>query len=115
MITGTHLVLMDGIHHTHNIAYRHPSQTKAHGEFCIMPPHWFKEWNELEAEEKYSALGGSVPMEDVGKPEHRKSPCCTKTLVPCLKWTLLALTIFSPAAALACGSTEFFCGMHVEA
>lgn len=113
MITGVHLVLMDGIHHTHNITYRHPTEAKAHGEFCVMPAHWFKEWDTLSAGEKRSALGGKVPTDHLNDPEHRMKPCCTNTLVPLLKWALLTLTLLSPAAAVACGSQEFFCGMHI--
>ena len=89
MITDVHLVLMDGIFHTHNIDMRHQPEGTAHGEFCVMPEHWYKET------------------------EHRKKPCCTNTLVPLLKWALLPLALLSAAAGVACGSQEFFCGMHV--
>lgn len=114
MITGVHLVLMDGIHHTHNLSYRDAAHHKSHGEFCVMPAHWFNEWNTLSPGEKLAALGYKVQLENLDDHEHRTKPCCTKTLVPLLKWILLIVTLLSPAAAVACGSTEFFCGMHVE-
>lgn len=115
MITGVHLVLMDGIHHTHNMKYRDPAHHKSHGEFCVMPAHWFKEWNTLSPGEKHAALGKAVRLENVDDAEHRKKPCCTNFLVPLMKWILLVVTLLSPGAAVACGSTEFFCGMHIEA
>ena len=117
MITGVHLVLMDGIHHSHNASYRSSSHYKSHGEFCVMPAHWFKEWESLTQSEKYWALRGKAPVEEVDEYAEsrgrRSKPCCTQTLVPCLRWFLLIVTLLVPATAVACGSTEFFCGTYV--
>ena len=125
MITGVHLVLMDGIHHTHNARHRAAGATKNHGSFCVMPAHWYKKWTDLELWEKKARFpelderslrrlhardeeDGLEDFVDVPK------PCYMYWVVPWLRWFLLVFCVLAPATSVACSTHEFYCGMHIE-
>ena len=111
MVTAVHLVVLDGIFHTHNSRWN--KNMKSHGEFCVMPAHWYRNWTDLTPEQKMAANKGRRPTQEEESRRRARQPLYLHTVVPKLKWLLLILCVLSPVMSVACGSHDFFCGMYV--
>jgi hypothetical protein len=110
MVTAVHLVVLDGVLHTHNS--RWGRIVKSHGEFCVMPAHWYRNWSDLTAEQKKAAFGRRPTQEESDRRRGDK-PWYVDSFVPAMKWAMLVLCVVCPIMSAACGSHQFYCGMYV--
>jgi predicted anti-sigma-YlaC factor YlaD len=117
MVTAVHLVVLDGVMHTHNS--RHDRSLKAHGEFCTMPAHWYRNWTDLDDEQKRAADSKWTPEDDIpargGREQAHRRPVYLTRVVPVMRWVCLAVCVACPIFSTFCGSHDFFCGMYVGA